>query len=131
MSLFFRSSLCFSHDLLSELVPNLRVLLQVGFGGFSALPNFFALIGKPGTGLLNDILSRRLVQNVAGLRDTFVVHDVELSLAERRRDLILNDLYLRTVADNIFAGLDLADAADVHAHAGVKLQRVATGCRLR
>ena len=52
------------------------------------------------------------------------------ALAERRRDLVLDDLHARLVADHFFALLDRADAADVEPHGRVELQRVAAGRRL-
>jgi hypothetical protein len=64
------------------------------------------------------------------LGDALAVHDVELDLAERRRDLVLDDLHAGLVADDLVALLDRADAADVEADRGVELQRVAAGGRL-
>ena len=52
-------------------------------------------------------------------------------LAKRRRDLVLDDLDARLVADDFLAALDRADAADVEPHRGIELERVAAGRRLR
>ena len=74
------------------------------------------------------------VEQLALERDALVVEDVELGLAERRRDLVLHHLDPRAVADHLLALLDGGDAADVEAHRGVELERVAAawssrGCR--
>jgi hypothetical protein len=61
------------------------------------------------------------------LGDALAVHDVELDLLERRRHLVLDHLDAGLVADHLVALLDRADAADVEAHRGVELQRVAAG----
>ena len=63
--------------------------------------------------------------------DALVVHDVELGFGEGRRDFVLHDFDLGAVADDDAVGLlDLADAADVDADAGVEFQRLAAGRRL-
>ena len=62
--------------------------------------------------------------------DALVVHDVELGDPEGAGDLVLHDLDPGAGADRIGPGLEGLDAADVHAHAGVELQRAATGRRL-
>ncbi len=71
------------------------------------------------------------IDQLADLGDALAVHDVELDLLERRRDLVLDDLDAGLVADHLVALLDRADAADVEADGGVELQRVAAGGRLR
>src|SRR5690606_40753544 len=50
---------------------------------------------------------------------------VEFDLLERRRDFVLDDLDPGFVADDLVALLDRADAADVQAHGGIELERVA------
>src|SRR5207248_6063218 len=71
------------------------------------------------------------VEQVALLRDPLVVEDVELGDPERRGDLVLDDLDLRADADRVLPLLDRLDAADVHADAGVELQRAAARGGLR
>jgi hypothetical protein len=63
--------------------------------------------------------------------DALAVEDLELGLLERRRDLVLDHLDPGLVADDLLAFLDRADAADVQAHRGVELERVAAGGGLR
>ena len=59
------------------------------------------------------------------------VLDVELGLAERRRDLVLDDLHPHAVADRLGALLERLDAADVEALGRVELERAAAGLGLR
>ena len=58
------------------------------------------------------------------------VHDVELGLLERRRDLVLDDLHADAVADRLDAVLERLDPPDVEPDRGVELQRAAAGRRL-
>ena len=64
------------------------------------------------------------------LRHAFAVHDVELDLLERRRELVLDHLDAGLVADHLVALLDRADPADVETHRGVEFQRMTAGRRL-
>ena len=57
--------------------------------------------------------------------------DVELRLLERRRHLVLDDLDPRAVAHGIRTVLECLDAADVEAHGGVELERLASRGGLR
>ena len=68
----------------------------------------------------------------AALRgDPEAVLDIELGLAERRRDLVLDDLGPHPVADRLGALLERLDAADVDALRGVELERPAARLGLR
>src|SRR5258708_170778 len=71
------------------------------------------------------------VDDFAALGDPLAVHDVELDLAERRGDLVLDHLHADVVADDLVGLLHRAGAADIQAHRGVELQSVAAGRRLR
>ena len=53
------------------------------------------------------------IEDLAELGDALAVHDVELDLLERRRQLVLDHLHPGGVADDLVAVLDLAGAADV------------------
>ena len=64
-------------------------------------------------------------------RDALAELDVELRLAERRGDLVLDDLHADAVADRLRAVLERLDAADVQPLGGVELQRAAARLGLR
>ena len=59
------------------------------------------------------------------------VLDVELGLAERRRDLVLDDLHAHPVADRLGALLEGLDAADVEPLRRIELERAAARLGLR
>src|SRR3546814_5212749 len=65
------------------------------------------------------------IDQLAKLGDAFVVENLEVRFLERRRHLVLDDLDARLVADHLVTLLDRAGAADVEAHGGVELQRIA------
>src|SRR5205814_3331590 len=59
------------------------------------------------------------------------IGDVAKRLVRWRRDLVFHDLNASFVADDLFSPLDGADAADIKADRGVKLERVASRRRFR
>ena len=75
--------------------------LQIGLGVLAALAQALALIEEPGAGLLHELRLDAQVEQVALARDAVAVHHVELGLAERRGDLVLDDLDARAVADDL------------------------------
>src|SRR5215216_900441 len=93
----------------------------------AALAQPLAVIGEPGAGFFDDAGLDAEIEDLAHLGDAFAIHDVELDLLERRRQLVLHHLDAGLVADHFVAFLDGADAADVEADRGVKFQRVAAG----
>src|SRR5690606_4355616 len=97
----------------------------------SALADARALVGVPGAALLDDVRVRAHVDELPELVDALPVEDVELRLAERRRELVLHHLHAGAVADGDVPLLDGADAADVESLRGVELERVAARRRLR
>src|SRR5581483_11186504 len=110
---------------------HLGVVAQRGLGIFPALTEPFALVGKPRAGFFVDLVFNAEVNDLARPRNALAVHDVELGFPERRRDLVLGNFHLGAIADEFFAVLDLADAADVNAHRGVKFERPPAGGRFR
>lgn len=54
-----------------------------------SLPELFAVETEPAAALLENAHIRRDVENRTGLRNAFIVHDIELGLAERGRHFIL------------------------------------------
>src|SRR5215212_2877809 len=76
-------------DLLFDLAGDFLVLLEVRAGVVLALADAAALVGIPGTRLLDDALGTRHVDDLAFAGDALAVHDLELGLAERRGHLVL------------------------------------------
>ena len=110
---------------------DLRIVLQELLRVLAPLAEPLAAVREPRAALLDDPLVDAEIEQVAGLRDAFAVHDVELGFAERRRDLVLHHLDARAAADDDVAVLDAGDAPDVEPHRGVELQRAAAGRRFR
>src|SRR5277367_1040591 len=98
-----------------------------GFGVLAALADALAVVGEPGAGLFHDAGLDAEIDQLAGLGDALAVHDVELDLFERRRQLVLHHLDAGLIADHLVALLDGADAADIEADGGVEFQRIAAG----
>src|SRR5512143_1405075 len=110
-----------------DLLPDVLVVLQELARVLAALAHALAVEGVPGAGLLDDAVIDAEVQQVALLADALAVEDVELGLAEGRRDLVLHDLDLGPAAHDGVAVLQGSDAPDVEAHRGVELERAAAG----
>src|SRR5262245_55825675 len=103
------------------------MLFEKLFGVLAALADALAFPREPRAALLQNVVLGGEIEHIAFAADAFAVHDVELDLAERWRQLVLDHLDARAVADHLLAVFERADTADVHAHAGVELERVAAG----
>src|SRR5262245_33245392 len=117
-------------DLALDLPGDFRMLIEEGARVLLALADTLAVVAEPGAGLLDETLRHADIDDFAVAGDAGAVQDLELRFAERRRDLVLHDLDAGLVADDFLAVLEGADAADVQAHRGVELERVAAGGRL-
>ena len=72
------------------------------------------------------------IEQCSGRGDSLVVHDVELGLRKRRRDLVLHDLYAGAIpCDNAIRLFDRADAPNIDPDTRVEFQRLPTRRRLR
>ena len=71
------------------------------------------------------------LDDLAFARNAFTVQNVENRFAERRRNLVFNYFDAGFVANHLIALLDGADAADIQAHRGIELERIAAGRRFR
>ncbi len=91
------------------------------------MTDLVALVGVPGTGLLDQALGNTQVNDLAVTVDTLAVKDLELGLTEWRRNLVLDDLDAGFATDHLVAFLDRAGTADIQTHRGVELQSVTTG----
>src|ERR1700694_1880596 len=108
-----------------DFLGDLRVLLEEELGVLAALAEALAVVGEPGAGLLDDAGLDAEIDELAGLGNALAIHDVELDLLERRRQLVLDHLDARLVADHLVALLDRADTANIEADRGVEFQRIA------
>src|SRR5687767_12434854 len=98
-----------------NLQGDIGIGLEEGLGVLAALPNALAVVGEPGAGFLHHAGLDAEIDEFAGLRYALAVHDVELDLLERRRQLVLHHLDSGLVADHLVALLDGADPADIEA----------------
>src|SRR5437660_545027 len=85
-----------------------------------SFPDALALIAEPRPALLDHVLRHAQIHEVAFARDAFAVNDVELSLAERRRQFVLYHLDFGPVTDHSLAILDRGDAADIDTYGGIE-----------
>src|SRR6266545_883003 len=118
-------------DLVLDRLAGRGIVLQELLDVLAPLAETLAAEREPRSALLDDLPIDGEIEQVPFLRDPLAVHHVELRFAERRRDLVLDDLHPRAAADDDVAVLDGADAADVDTHRGVELQRAATSRRFR
>jgi hypothetical protein len=107
------------------------VLAEELAGVLPALAELLAVVGVPGTGLLDDPVLHTDVDDGALRGDALAVEDVELRLLEGRGDLVLHDLDAHAVADDVGAVLERLDPAHVQPHRRVELQRPPTRRGLR
>src|SRR5205807_7140994 len=85
---------------------------------------------EPRAGFLDELVEEGQVEQVGLAGDPVSVHHVELADAERRRDLVLDDLGLDPRAHDLFAILDRPDPPDVNPARAVELERAAARSRL-
>ena len=114
-----------------DLACQLGIFPQEQLGVLATLAEALRIVGEPGAGLLHHPGLDAEIDELAGLGHALAIHDVELDHLERRCQLVLHHLDARLVADHLVAVLDRADAADVEAHRGVELQRIAARGGLR
>src|SRR6185369_14028682 len=106
-----------------DLAGQVGVIDEELLGVVAALADALALVAEPGARFLDGAALAAEVDEVALVADALAVEDVELDLAERRRHLVLHHLHARAVTHHLLAVLERADATDVHADAGVELER--------
>src|SRR5205807_3639845 len=116
-------------NLVLDLLRDRRVGIEVRLRVRAALAEAFLAIGEERARLRDDVVLDAEVEQASRCRDSPAELDVELRLAERRRDLVLDDLHAHAVADRLGPVLESLDAADVQALGGVELQRAAPGLR--
>src|SRR4029077_11834039 len=100
-------------DAAFDLFGQAGVALQEFFHVLTALAQALVAKAVEGATLAQDAEIGADVHDVADAADALVEHDVELGDAERRRDLVLDDLHAHAVADHVHALLDRLDAPDL------------------
>src|SRR5574337_1751168 len=110
-----------------ELLRDGRVVLEILAGVFLALADTFATVAVPGAGLFDQVVEHAQLDQFTFPGRAFAVQDFELGLSERRRNLVLDNFDPGLRTDHFLALLYRADAADVEAHRGIELQRIAAG----
>src|SRR3954468_710781 len=115
----------FLADLLFDRLEDRRVVFQELLDVFAALAETLTAEREPRPALLDDLAIDSEIEQVAFLRNPLAIHHVELGLAERRRDLVLDDLHASAAANNHIAVFDRANAADVDANGRIELERAA------
>src|ERR1700754_2430499 len=75
-----------------DLIGNGRVVAQELADIFLALADTVALVAVPGAGLVDEVLRHAQLDDLALARGALAVEDLELSLAEWRRHLVLDHL---------------------------------------
>src|SRR5579872_3120781 len=114
-----------------NLFCDVGVLLEIRFRVLATLTDPLIAIGVPRAALTDDISLERDIDDRTHLRYAVPVRDVELRLAERRRDLVFDDLYARARADDFLPNFYLFELANVQADGSVEFQRPATRRRFR
>ena len=79
----------------------------------TALPDFFALVGVPRTGLVDDLGSHAHVDDFSVAADAFAKQNIEFSGFEGWRHFVFHHFDFGLVADGLFAFFDGAGAANV------------------
>ena len=102
-------------DLVLDLLRDRRVGVEVRLRGRAPLAEAFLAVGEERAGLRDDVVLEAEVEQAPRRRDPLAELDVELRLAKRRRDLVLDDLHTHAVADRLGPVLERLDAADVQA----------------
>src|ERR1041385_7912792 len=82
-----------------------------------------SLLNETHAPLLHHPLIHCEVEQVTFTRNALAVHDVKLTLAERRRHFVLRHLHLRAIANHAIAVFDRANATNVEPQRRIKLQR--------
>src|SRR3954451_14057095 len=118
-------------DLALDLLGDLLVLVQERLSVVAALAEALLAVGEERARLGDDVVLDPEVQDAARGGDALAELDVELRLAERRGDLVLDHLHADAVADRLRGVLHRLDPADVQPLRRVDLQRAAARLGLR
>src|SRR5271165_420678 len=114
-----------------QLAADVLVFLEEDAGVFAALAQAFSAVTNPRAALFEKAFINAEIDQVALARDAFAVDDVEFGFAEGRGHFVLNDFGAGARTDHLVAFLDGLNAANVHAHGSIKLQRASARGSLR
>src|SRR5690348_429100 len=118
-------------DLRFDVGRHFRMLLEEIAHVVLALSDAVGAVAVPRAGLLDDLVQHPEVDHLALARNALAIEDVEIGLTKWWRHFVLHHLNAGLAADDFIAFLDRAYAADVEAHGGIELERIAAGCRFR
>ncbi len=96
---------------------------QIILGGFPSLAETLILVGIEGAAFLDYLERGGKVENVAGLGNTLVVHDVKFSRTEGSGNFVFHHAHTHAVANDFSANLDGLHPANVKTNRSVELQR--------
>src|SRR5678816_3630134 len=103
-----------------------RIVLQIHLRVFSALSNPLRAVAIHRTSLVDDPRLGSDIEHQARMADPLGVHDIELSLLERRGNLVLHDLHAYVRPDDVLLLLHRTNAANVETHRRIELERLST-----
>ena len=119
------------HNLGTQLIAELRVILKQLDGAGAALTKLSAIVAEPAAALLNDVVLYAKVKDFSHLVDAFTLGDFEFGLTEWWGHLVLHYFHAHHVADGGITVLYSRCLADVDAHAGIEFQCITARCCLR
>src|SRR6185503_15526204 len=113
-----------------NLAQDLGIVFQRLLRVLPSLAQALAFIRKPGATLFDRTLDHRQIEQIAFTRNAFAIHDVKLTLAERRRHFVLRHFYFRAIAGHTIAVFDRTDTTNIESQRGIELERATAGRRL-
>src|SRR5215467_9132812 len=119
------------HDFSHNMPGGFGMLFKKLFGGFPALTDALTPERVPGTALFHDAGFAAEIDDFPIPGNSRAVKNIELRFFKRRSHFVFYNLDPRSSADNIVSLLQRSNTANIHAHGGVELERVAAGGGLR
>ena len=107
------------------------MLIKIAHGISLTLTNLCAVIGKPSTGLIDQLQLHTQIDELAVLGNAIVKEDLEVSLLKWRSYLILHHLNLGLITNDGVLILDWGGLADIKTYRSVILQGITTSGSLR
>src|SRR5258707_10225048 len=111
----YRHSQLYLHFPLNFL-QELGSVFQHLLGILPALAKSLALVRKPGTTFLHGSMNNGEIQQISFTRNTFAVHDIELTFSKRWSHLVLGYRYFCAIANAAIAVLTDPNATCIKPH---------------